>query len=102
DVRLDLLDAADDPGVDEVAQALRLGRREGRRSAVGLTAGAARRTAAAAPLEAPVAVQVGTHVGRTRIGLAVLAPGPVGAGRDVILAAIRVHVRDDPDLAAVH
>src|SRR6185503_5460554 len=93
---------ADDPAVDEVPDDPGLGRREGRRATVGLRGGAAGRAAAAAPLVAVVAVEVRAHVRGTGVGLAVLAPRAVAAGGDVVLRAVRVHRRDDPDLAAVH
>src|SRR5690606_9968881 len=51
---------------------------------------------AAAPLVAPVAVEVGAAV------LPVLAPALVLAGRDVVGGAVRVGHRHHPDLPAVH
>ena len=100
--RLDLLDAADHPAVHEVADHPGLRRRERRRAAVRLRGRAAGRAAAAAPAVAVVAVQVGADVRRAAVGLAVLAPRPVAAGGDVVLGAVRVDRRDDPDLPAVH
>src|SRR5690606_30479330 len=100
-MRLDLLLSVDDPAVDEVTQPLRLRGGEGRRSPIRRAPRAARRTATASPLEAPVTVEVRAHIGATRIRLAVLAPGPVRAGRDVVLTAVRIHVGHDPELACV-
>ena len=101
DVRLDLLDPADDPAGDEVAHPLGLRRGERGRAAVGLRRGAAGRAAAAAPLVAPVAVEVGADGAGAGVGLPVLPPGPVRPGGDVVLGAVRVHRDHDPDLAGV-
>src|SRR5215470_8017639 len=97
----DLLRAADDPAAHEVGDHAHLGRRLAEGAAVGLAARAAGGAAAAAPVVVPVAVQVGADVGRAGVRLPVLAPGPVRAGGDVVLAAVGVQVGQDPDLARV-
>ena len=101
DVRLDLLDAVDHATRDEVPERARLGRRPGRRAAVLERRRAAGRAAAAAPLVAVVAVEVGADGGRARVRLAVLAPGAERVAGEVEAHPVRVEGEDDEDLAAV-
>ncbi len=107
DVSPDLLDPADDPAVDEVADDPRLRCRPGGPAAVRDRRWPRRRSAAASPVVAVVAIDVGPDVARPGVWLAVLAPravgrvGAVNAGQ-VVLGTVRVDVEDDPDLASVH
>ncbi len=71
------------------------------RAVVGLRRLRGRRAVAAGPVVAVVAVDVRADRARAAVRLAVLAPAPVGRARDVVLAAIGVDHRDDPDLALV-
>ena len=98
---LDLLTAADPAAGHEVADGARLGRREGLRAVVGGRRLRARRAAAARPVVAVVAVEVGPDRARARVRLAVLAPGAVGRTGEVVFGAVGVDREDDPDLAAV-
>src|SRR5690606_1627957 len=101
DGRGDLLLAVDHPAADEVGDLLHLGGGLGGRAAVGDVGGVAGVAAAAAPLVGPVPVQVGADGAGALVGLGVLPPRLVGAVGDVVLAAVRVDVGQDPDLPGI-
>src|SRR5690606_31532795 len=101
DGRGDLLLAVDHPAADEVGDLLHLGGGLGGRAAVGDVGGVAGGAAAAAPLVGPVPVQVGADGAGALVGLGVLPPRLVGAVGDVVLAAVRVDVGQDPDLPGI-
>jgi len=82
---------------DEIADGLGFGLRERRRAAVRIARGEGAR-ALAPPAIAVIAIEVHA-VAVIRIGLPVLAPVAVVAGLDVVFAAVRVDVGQDPDLA---
>ena len=84
----------------EVAHDLGLRLGEGSRAAIGVVVGPAGRSRAA-PTVAVVAVQIHAE-GAIGVGAAILAPGLVDARRNVVLPAVRVDVRQHPDLARVH
>ena len=101
DGRLDLLATADPATGHEVADGPRFRRRERLRTMVGRGGLRARRPAAAGPVVAVVAIDVGADRGRPGVRLAVLAPGAIGRAGQVVLGAVGVDREDDPDLARV-
>ncbi len=101
DRELDLLEPADPAAEDEVADRLRLGRRERPRTVVRLGRLRARRAVTAREVVAVVAVEVRADARRAAVRLAVLAPLAVRVPGQVVLGAVGVDRRDDPDLVAV-
>ncbi len=97
----DLLPAADDAAVDEVAISAHLRREPWLGAAIVPGAGHPARAAAAAPLEAEVPVEVDTIRRRAGDRLAVAPPLAELAAGDVPLAAVGVEHRDDEDLGRI-